>query len=329
MSIAKFMILAGDIGGTKTLIGLFEPDMPRPRPLAVRAFATLEFGDLPSMLSIFVNDASPKGAVIESACFGVAGPIVGDTAQLTNVGWRVDARQVASAWGLKRVWLLNDLEAMACGVSVLHESEVHTLQKGEASGTGNIAVIAAGTGLGQALLHNVGGRLVPSPSEAGHADFAARTERDIALLRDLVARHGRAAVEDVVSGPGLANIHRMTHGAASCDAAIDLGQADAPAAISRAALDRRCRGCVDALELFVEAYGAEAGNLALRAVATGGVYVGGGIALKILPALTSGAFMKAFRAKPPFEPMLDKIPVKVILNAEVGLLGAAVFAAAS
>ncbi len=321
------MILAADIGGTKTLIGLFEPSTPRPRPLAVRTFATLEFGDLPSMLSIFVNGALPTGATIDSACFGVAGPIIGDTAELTNVARRVDVRQVATALGLKRVRLLNDLEALACGVSVLHASEVHTLQKGEASGTGNIAVIAAGTGLGQALLHNVGGRLIPSPSEAGRADFAARNEHEIALLRDLIARHGRAAVEDVVSGPGFVNIHRITHATAACTAAIDLGHPDAPAAISRAALDHTCRSCVETLNLFVSAYGAEAGNLALRTVATGGIYVGGGIAPRILPALTSGLFLRAFRAKPPFEPMLDNIPVKVILNPETGLLGAAVFAA--
>ena len=320
------MILAADIGGTKTLVGLFEAGTLRPRPLSVRSFSTLDFSDLPSMLAAVTRDAPGTDAHIESACFGVAGPIAGDTAQLTNVPWRVDARQVADVLGLTRVRLLNDLEAMACGVSVLHDSELQTLQKGEASGTGNIAVIAAGTGLGQALLHNVGGRLIPSPSEAGHADFAARTDAEMALARDLIARQGHAAVEDVVSGPGLVNIHRSTHTASACTAAIDLAQADAPAAISRAALDRRCRGCVDALDLFVNAYGAEAGNLALRTVATGGVYVGGGIAPKILPALISGGFLRAFRAKPPFEPMLDRIPVRVILNAETGLLGAAVAA---
>ncbi len=168
--------------------------------------------------------------------------------------------------------------------------------------------------------------MIPSPSEAGRADFAARTEREIAILRDLIARHGHAATEDVVSGPGLVNIHRLTHANAACTAAVDESRPDAPAAISRAALDQRCRSCMETLDLFVSAYGAEAGNLALRTVATGGVYVGGGIAPRILPALTSGIFLRAFRAKPPFEPMLDKIPVKVILNAETGLLGAAVAA---
>jgi glucokinase len=187
-------------------------------------------------------------------------------------------------------------------------------------------LIAAGTGLGQAMLHNIDGRFVPLASEAGHADFAARTEREIALARDLTARYGRADVEHVISGRGLVNIHRVAHDR-PCAAGVDLESPAAPAAISSAALERRCAGCVGTLDMFVEAYGAEAGNLALRVVSTGGLYVGGGIAPKILPALTSGAFMKAFLAKPPLDGMLSAMPVRVILNAESGLLGAAVFAA--
>jgi glucokinase len=167
---------------------------------------------------------------------------------------------------------------------------------------------------------------VPSASEAGHADFAARTEREIALTRDLTGRYGRADVEHVVSGRGLVNIHRVAHHE-PCAAAVDLSSPDAPAAISTAALERRCAGCVETLDMFIEAYGAESGNLALRAVSTGGLYIGGGIAPKILPSLTAGAFMRAFLAKPPLDSMLRAMPVRVILNAESGLLGAAVFAA--
>ena len=192
------------------------------------------------------------------------------------------------------------------------------LQAGTAMPGGNIALIAAGTGLGEALLHNVDGRFVPSPSEGGHADFAARTEREIALLRDLTARYGRADVEHVVSGRGLVNIHRVTH-AGPCAAGVNLEDDNAPAAITTAAFDRRCPGCVETLDLFVEAYGAEAGNLALRTVSTGGVFIGGGIAPKILPALTTGAFLRAFLAKPPLGPMLSAMPVTAILNAEAGL----------
>jgi glucokinase len=211
-------------------------------------------------------------------------------------------------------------------VPVLHESETHVLQEGATQPGGNIGLIAAGTGLGQALIHNIDRRFVPSASEAGHADFAARTEREIALLRDLTIRYGRADVEHVVSGRGLVNIHRVAH-RQPCAAAVDLGSHDAPAAISAAAMARACAGCVETLDVFVEAYGAEAGNLALRSVSTGGMYIGGGIAPKILPALTTGVFMRAFLAKPPLDVLLAAMPVKVILNAESGLLGAAVFAA--
>jgi glucokinase len=214
---------------------------------------------------------------------------------------------------------------MAYSVPVLRDAEMHVLQQGRAVAVGNRALIAAGTGLGEALLHYVDGRFIPSPSEGGHADFAARTERDIVLLRDLIERYGRADVERVVSGPGLVNVHRVTH-RGPCAASINLEDHDAPMAIS--ALDRRCDGCVAALELFVEAYGAEAGNLALRTVATDGVFIGGGIAPKILPALTDGRFMRAFREKAPLETLLEAMPVKVILNTEAGLLGAAVYAAA-
>jgi glucokinase len=236
----------------------------------------------------------------------------------------VDARMVADALKLKRVSLLNDLEAMAHSVQVLHDSEVHVLQAGRRHTSGNVAVIAAGTGLGEALLHRVDGRFVAVASEAGHADFAARTDRDVTLLRDLIQRYGRAEVEHVVSGRGLVNIHRISH-AGPCHAAVDLTAPQASAAISAAALARVCPGCIDTLSLFVEAYGAEAGNLALRTLSTGGIFIGGGIAPKILPALTTGQFLGAFRAKAPFEAMLEQVPVKVVLNAEAGLLGAANF----
>ena len=325
MSIAKSAVLAGDVGGTKTLLGLFDPLPARPRAMIVREFTTLDYPDLCAMIADFAADAVVNGIPIDRACFGVAGPVVGEAARLTNVPWVVDARAVARAAAIRDVWLLNDLEAMAWSVTALHESEVHVLQEGEAL-RGNVALIAAGTGLGEALLHNLDGRFIPSASEGGHADFAARSEREIELLRSLIARFGRAEVERVVSGRGLMNVHRVTH-QDGCAVVGDEDDPDAPARISAAALERRCPGCVEALELFVGAYGAEAGNLALRSVATGGVFVGGGIAPKILPALTSGRFMQAFLDKAPLDAMLRRIPVKVILNAEAGLLGAAVYAA--
>jgi glucokinase len=320
------MLLAGDIGGTKTLLGVFDSGPIRPRAVLARAFGTLDYPDLISMIAEFTSEPPLRHASIESACFGVAGPVIGDSATLTNVGWTVDGRPIADRFGYTRVDLLNDLETMAYGVTVLQDSEVRVLQPGRPRQGGNIALIAAGTGLGEALLHNVNGRFIPVASEGGHADFAARNEREIALLRLLIAEYGRAEVERVLSGPGLLNIHRVTHDGA-CRAAVNLESPDAPAAITTAALERRCEGCVEALEMFVEVYGAEAGNLALRLVSTGGLFVGGGIAPKILPALTDGRFIRAFGTKAPFEPLLSSMPVKVILNSETGLLGAAVFAA--
>jgi glucokinase len=320
------MILAGDIGGTKTLLGLFDERPSRPRPIVVREYTTLEFHDLCAMLSTFAGDEEVGRLDVQSACFGVAGPVIGHEADLTNVPWRIDATTVMRTFDMARVALLNDLEALAHAVPVLEGEELHTLQSGVSMRGGNMALIAAGTGLGQALLHFVNGRFIPSASEAGHADWAARTDRDITLLRELVDRYGRAEVEHVVSGRGLLNVHRVTHRSQPCPAVDGVDPADAPAAITTAALERRCSGCVETLEIFIDAYGAEAGNAALRGVSTGGLFVGGGIAPKILPALTDGRFMQAFRDKGQLRELLDNMPVRVILNPRAGLLGAAVFA---
>jgi glucokinase len=318
-------LLAGDVGGTKTLLGLFETTPARPRPVVIRTFVTLEFADLPSMIDRFLEDSYGRGAGILAACFGVAGPVLGGTASLTNVPWKVEADAISARFAVPHVRLLNDLESLAYAVPALQLAELHELQAGNRRPDGNVAVIAAGTGLGEALLHRFGDRFVPAASEGGHADFAARTEREIALLRALTKRFGRVEVERVVSGPGLVNIFRVVH-QGTCAAGVDPDASEAPAEISVAAVDHRCPACVEALDLFVEAYGAEAGNLALRSVATGGVYVGGGIAPKILTALSNGGFMRAFRAKAPLESLLAGIPVNVILNPQAGLLGAAVFA---
>jgi glucokinase len=320
------MLLAGDIGGTKTLLGLFEPAADRPRRLTAQALGTLDFEELPKMLEAFLRIAAVEPAMVSAACFGVAGPVLGDAATLSNVPWRVDARRIVDVFEFPCVKLVNDLEAMAYSVPVLDDSEVSVLQTGRPRRDGNIAIIAAGTGLGEALLHTFDGRRVPSPSEGGHADFSARTEREFALVRDLSSRYGRAEVERVISGPGLVNIHRISH-REPCTAVADRDDPSAPAQITAAALEGRCRGCVETLDMFIEAYGAEAGNLALRTVSTGGVFIGGGIAPKILPALENGAFMRAFCAKPPLEALLQAMPVKIILNEESGLLGAAVVAA--
>jgi glucokinase len=319
------MILAGDVGGTKTLLGLFERRSRRPHALLVHSFATHDFADLTAMVGRFASEPPVATARLESACFGVAGPVFGHTAELTNTDFAIDAVAVGRALGVASVRLLNDLQALATAVPVLDEQEIGVLQSGTRDESGPMALIAAGTGLGESVLHHIDGRLVPTASEAGHADWAARTDRDVRLLQALVARFGRAEVEHVLSGPGLVHIHAVTHDG-PCLAVSDPSAAGAAAAISRAGLDRTCRGCAAALDLFVGAYGAEAGNLALRSMATGGVFVGGGIAPKIFPALSDGRFMRAFLDKGAFRPLLETIPVGVILNPNAGLLGAAIAA---
>lgn len=314
-------ILAGDVGGTKTVLGLFDPTGPRPRPLAVRTFQTLDYPGLASMLTDF-REQHARGVAIDSACFGVAGPVIGARAQLTNVPWEIDRAETADTLGTRRVRLLNDLEATAYALALLEPSELLVLQMGDESRGGNRALIAAGTGLGEALLHRVNDRFVPSPTEAGHADFAARNEQEIKLVRQLIQKLGRAEVEQVVSGRGLVNIARVTH-AVPCAVLEHESSSVAPSAISEAALGRRCKDCVAALGMFIEAYGAEAGNLALRSMATGGVFVGGGIAPKILEVIADGRFIRAFADKAPFDQMLRAIPVKVVLNDQAGLIGAA------
>jgi glucokinase len=325
------MILAADMGGTKTLAGLFRRGGERPELQVVREFATLDFDSLDEILTTFMEETGVGR--IEAVAVGVAGPVTGLAARLTNVPWMADLSPMADRLAGVPVELLNDLEAMAYAIPVLEPEELVILQDGMPSPNGNAALIAAGTGLGEALLHNVDGRFVPSASEGGHADFGARTPREFALAQELARIHGRVDVERVISGPGLVNLFRFTHGGGPVESACDalpreLDLVELPAAISAAALEGRCEQCGEALEMFVEAYGAEAGNLALRSVATAGLYIGGGIAPKILPALQDGRFMDAFLDKAPMSDLLRTLPVMVIRNPAAGLLGAAVRAAA-
>jgi glucokinase len=334
------MLLAGDVGGTKTLLGLFSPDGERPSTIEIGEFITLDYEGLEPMIREFLRAQNVDPRAIRAACFGVAGAVTDQVARLTNVPWLVDNERISGTLGLKPAVLLNDLEALAYGVTVLNPDELAVLQQGIPSPTGNAGVIAAGTGLGEALMHNVDGRFVPAASEGGHADFAARTPREMAMVRELTRIFGRVGVEHVISGPGLANVYQFTHQSFGAGPTITphsvapsklcagvgvvKDPADLPASIARSAMERRCPQCVEALEIFVAAYGAEAGNLALRYVATAGVYIGGGIAPKILSALEEGAFLAAFRDKEPMAHLVATIPVAVILNADAGLIGAAV-----
>jgi glucokinase len=318
------MLLAGDVGGTRTRLGLFARGTERPTPVSVAEFTTLSYESIEDMIDAFLTEADEHR--IDEVALGVAGVVTRDVARLTNVPWVVDAGAVAERLGIRRLTLLNDLEAMATAVPVLEPDELAVLQEGTAQPDGNAAVIAAGTGLGEALLHNIDGRFIPSPTEAGHTDFAARTPREIELLQELTRTFGRAEYEQVISGQGLSNLARFTHAGKLC---AQLEGADAttlPSLVTRSALAKRCCHCVEVLDLFVGVYGAEAGNLALRSVATAGIYVGGGIAPKILPALEDGRFMEAFRSKGPMTDLMATIPVSVIIQPWPGLLGAAVHA---
>ena len=344
------MLLGGDIGGTKTLLGLFEAGDPRPRPLHVDEFITLDHDGLESILGVFLQKYGVDASELESSSFGVAGAITDQVAQLTNVPWRIDAGEMMRH-GFHRVRLLNDLEAMAYAIPVLTPDELAVLQEGVRISSGNVAVIAAGTGLGEGMLLNIGGRLVPGQSEGGHADFAGRTPRELEMVAALTRVFGRVSAEHVLSGPGLVNVYRFTHGLLKSDAELTgerLGApavigaggtcaavgvvsdpADLPPRITASALAGTCPDCVQTLDLFVSAYGAEAGNMGLRVVATAGVYIGGGIAPRILAALRNGRFMDAFRAKAPLDELVSRMPVAVILNSKSGLLGAAVHASQS
>lgn len=319
------MILSGDVGGTKTLLGVFEASASRPRLVTTASYVTNAYHSFTDILDEFDRVAGQHGA-IDAVVVGVAGPVIGGVSRLTNISWDISAAEIRAHRRIRHVELLNDLEAIANSVELLTGDEVAVLQPGVSRTDGNAAVIAAGTGLGQAYLHRVNGRMRPVPSEGGHADYAARSDREIEFVRMLRDQYGRAEVEQVLSGPGLINLHRFTHRGGECDMLAGAASHELPARISQAGLTGRCQQCAEALRMFVSAYGAEAGNLALRAVATSGLYVGGGIAPKILPALQAGAFMDAFVAKEPMRELLERVPVKVILNPEAGLIGAAVHA---
>jgi glucokinase len=317
------MLLAGDVGGTKTFLGLFARGATRPDVVEIRSYRTLDFHDLGALCLQFLRETSTTPADIDAASFGVAGPVTRTRAQLTNVPWVVDLDTLRREVPIPRAYLLNDLEALAWSVPVLRPDEIEVLHEGHVDADGSVALIAAGTGLGIALLPRVDGRLVPRASEGGHADFAPRNADEQELAAALIQEYGRVDVERVVSGPGLATIHRVLH-PHQCATLTPLpSSTDLPAAISRAALDGACPECARTLELFVSAYGAAAGNLALTVLSTGGLYLGGGIAPRILPALRWPVFMRSFLDKSPMDAVISRIPVKVILNSGAGLLGAA------
>lgn len=319
------VILAGDVGGTKTALALFENGAAGLREIAAAEFDSRTHGSLAELAGGFLRAHSSP--VPRAACFGVAGPVTDGQCRTTNLPWRLDEAGLASALGITRVRLFNDLQATAYGMLSLAPERWHVLNAGVAR-PGTIAVIAAGTGLGTAVLYWDGRRHHPLPSEGGHVDFAPRTEREIALLGRLRQRWGgHVSCERVVSGPGLHAMYvalREAGGETEPEwLAVRLRGGDPSAVIAEIGLAGKEAVCAEALDVFVAAYGAAAGNLALTAFAVGGVFLGGGIAPKILPALCDGRFMAAFADKGRFGEWLRRVPVRVALEPRAALLGAA------
>jgi glucokinase len=317
-------LLAGDIGGTKVLLRLAEFERGRFRVLDERRFAAAAYSGLTPIVREFLEHANAAPA---AACFGVAGPIesnaAGQVARITNLPWVIETGSIKAETAIPRVRLINDFQAIGYAVDALEPSELAVLQKGNRVLGAPGAVIGAGTGLGQALLIWNGEHYESIATEGGHADFAPTDELQTELLRFLRERHGRVSYERILSGPGLMNLYAFCRGrgpASGHDAC------DTPAAVSAAALSRGDPAAVSALQLFVSIYGAHAGNVALSYLAGGGVYIAGGIAPKILPALQDGSFVRAFADKGRMRVVLDGFPVRVITNEKAGLLGAALAA---
>lgn len=313
------MILAGDIGATKTYLALF--DGAGREPLHLASYRSREYSGLEEMVQAFLAEHPGE---IEGACFGIPGPVrEGRCADTTNLAWPVDSRRLAGLIGLPRVCLLNDVEANAWGILTLGPEDFAVLNEGDPAARGNAAVISAGTGLGEAGLYWDGERHHVFASEGGHADFAPRDELQVELHRFLAAEVGHVSYERVCSGLGIVNLYRFLLQHESLEEpdwyreAEDRGSAIAIAGAQGDDVAGR------ALDLLCSIYGAEAGNLALKVLAVGGVYLGGGIAPKLLPRLGEGAFMRAFTDKGRFEALLERIPVRVVLNDETALLGAA------
>ena len=322
------MILAGDTGGTNTRLALFEKTEHGFESVAVEKFSSPAFGSLNEIIGKFLADKSHK---IERACFAVPGPVQENKAKLANLPWAVDASEVQKQFGYDRIGLINDLESNAYGLNELKDSDFTILSEGSPNPSGNAALVSAGTGLGEAGMHFADGRRLPFASEGGHADFAPRNELEIELLRYLLSKYERVSVERVVSGKGLQNIYEFLRDTkreevpAWLEEEISEGN-DVGAMVSKHGLACKAPICEQALEIFASAYGAEAGNLGLKMLASGGVFIGGGIAPKILPKLQEPTFLNSFKSKGRMSDLMERMPVRVVLNDNAALLGAAHFA---
>ena len=326
------MILAGDIGGTKSNLALLDSKGDRLRAVFTHRYPSHEYTRFEDIIDDFVGrgrdflSASPTGK-IQAAGFGVAGPVIDRGVRVTNLSWGIDAGALERQLGTRHIVLLNDLEATGYSLAGLGPDDLYTLNEGSPAPQGTQALIAAGTGLGEAILMWNGSRYVVAPSEGGHADFAPRTEQEIELLRYLKTMDKFVSFELIVSGRGFLTLHQFLNKRVRHPSFDEPGADPAPE-ITRLGLAGTCPVCVEALDLFVTLYGAEAGNLALKALARGGVFVAGGIAPKILPKMQNGKFFTAFCEKEKFQELLSHLPIHIVLNEEAPLLGAAAEAAA-
>ena len=317
-------VLAGDIGGTKTNLGLFRLVEDRPALQVMETYAGKEAFGLEQLIARF-KDSHPEP--FDSACFGIAGPVMDGRGKTTNLPWVVSEDSIKTTFNIKQVRLLNDLAATAKSIPALNNTELHELNNGQADPKGAIGLIAPGTGLGTALLLCSEGRRIPLASEGGHADFAPRNSLEIELLRHLLKSTDHVSVERTASGPGIFTIYSWLkeyrrHSEPDW-LAVRLCEEDPSKVVSEAALNEGEPLCVETLDMFVSIIGAVAGNLALTGITTGGMYIGGGIAPRILSKLSDGCFVEAFTAKGRFREMLVNMPVHVILNDKAALLGAA------
>jgi glucokinase len=322
------MILAGDVGGTKVHLALFDFIDGELKHSRDQQYPAKQYAGLEEIVKEFV--VSEK---VTAACFGVPGPVRDGRLRLTNLPWTLDSRELARDLKIDYVFLVNDLQANGFGIAELGPDQISTLSDGDAQQVGNRALISAGTGLGEAFLVWDGRGYVPYPSEGGHSDFAPRNEDEIDLLRFLRQKYnGRISFERVVSGQGLTNIYEFLRDGRGLEEPVWLSnrmrEEDPNAVITESALKAKSELCERTLDMFVSAYGAEAGNLALKILSVGGLYVGGGIAPRILEKLKDGTFIKAFTDKGRLSQLLVNIPVRVILESRTALIGAAAYAEA-
>jgi glucokinase len=324
------MILAGDIGGTNARLAFFDVQNGHFRLVSSSVFPCREYAGLDQIVSKFVDTTKLHP---DAACFGVPGPVRNGRVETSNLPWIIESKRLADELNLKQAVLINDLEANAWGIATLDTADVVPLNKGKGNPVGNQAVISAGTGLGEAGMYWDGSQHRIFATEGGHCDFAPRDSLEIDLFRYLSGRYGHVSYERVVSGPGLVNVFHFLRdsgrGTEPQWLTDEMAHGDPAASISRAALAGKCALCEKALDLFVSVFAAEAGNLALKVMATGGVYLGGGIAPKMLTKLSGPLFMHSFVGKGRMQALLETVPVKVITNDKTALMGAARCAAAN